>query len=84
MAVRENGECGRRLAGPADFGALRTDGGGGGAYRFGGTALAIVLLVPRTGSAWHSAFHRFAEVSIGIAVALFMTLAWPERELKPQ
>jgi uncharacterized membrane protein YgaE (UPF0421/DUF939 family) len=50
------------------------------AYRFGGIALAIVLLVPRTGSAWRIAFHRFAEVSIGIAVALFLTLVWPERE----
>jgi uncharacterized membrane protein YgaE (UPF0421/DUF939 family) len=54
------------------------------AYRFGGIALAIVLLVPRTGSAWHIAFHRFAEVSIGIAVALLLTLVRPERELKPQ
>jgi uncharacterized membrane protein YccC len=50
------------------------------AYRFGGIALAIVLLVPRTGSAWQIALHRFAEVSIGIAVALFLTLVWPERE----
>ena len=50
------------------------------AYRFGGIALAIVLLVPRTGSAWKIALHRFAEVSIGIAVALFLTLVWPERE----
>jgi uncharacterized membrane protein YccC len=49
-------------------------------YRFGGIALAIVLLVPRAGSAWQIAFHRFAEVSIGIAVALFLTLVWPERE----
>ena len=36
------------------------------AYRFGGIALTIVLLVPRTGSAWLVAFHRFSEVSIGI------------------
>jgi uncharacterized membrane protein YccC len=51
-------------------------------YRFGGIALAIVLLVPRTGFAWQIAFHRFAEVSIGIAVALFLTLVWPEREFQ--
>jgi uncharacterized membrane protein YccC len=49
------------------------------AYRFGGVALAIVLLVPRTEPAWQIAFHRFAEVSIGIAVALVMTVVWPER-----
>jgi uncharacterized membrane protein YgaE (UPF0421/DUF939 family) len=53
------------------------------AYRFGGIALAIVLLIPRTGPAWQIAFHRFAEVSIGIAVALIMTLVWPEREIPP-
>ena len=50
------------------------------AYRFGGVTLAIVLLVPRTNSAWHMAFHRFAEVAIGIAVALVLTVLWPESE----
>jgi uncharacterized membrane protein YgaE (UPF0421/DUF939 family) len=52
------------------------------AYRFGGVALAIVLLVPRTGaaSAWEVAFHRFAEVSIGIVVALIFAWIWPEGE----
>jgi uncharacterized membrane protein YccC len=52
------------------------------AYRFGGVALAIVLLVPRTGSAsaWQIAFHRFAEVSIGIVVALIFAWIWPEGE----
>ena len=49
------------------------------AYRFGGVTLAIVLLLPRGESAWRVAFHRFAEVSIGIAVALIMTAVWPER-----
>jgi uncharacterized membrane protein YccC len=53
------------------------------AYRFGGVTLAIVLLVPRTGPAWRVAFHRFAEVSIGIAVALILTVVWPEREAAP-
>ena len=48
------------------------------AYRFGGVTLAIVLLVPRTNSAWHMAFHRFAGVSIGIGVALVLTVLWPE------
>src|SRR6267143_6073854 len=49
------------------------------AYRFGGVTLAIVLLVPRTGPAWQIAFHRCAEVSIGIAVALILAVVWPER-----
>ncbi len=42
------------------------------AYRFGGITVAIVLLIPRTAPAWQVAFHRFAEVSIGIAVALIL------------
>ena len=50
------------------------------AYRFGAVALAIVLLVPRTAPAWQTAFHRFVEVAIGIAVALVLSVLWPERE----
>lgn len=50
------------------------------AYRFAGITAAIVLLVPRTGPAWHIAFHRFAEVSVGIGVALIFAGVWPERE----
>jgi len=50
------------------------------AYRLGGVALTIVLLIPRTGAAWRVAFHRFAEVSIGIAVALVLTAIWPDPE----
>jgi uncharacterized membrane protein YccC len=53
------------------------------AYRFGGITLAIVLLTPRAGPAWETAFHRFAEVSIGIGVALILTVVWPEREETP-
>jgi uncharacterized membrane protein YgaE (UPF0421/DUF939 family) len=53
------------------------------AYRFGGITLAIVLLVPRTGPAWQTAIHRFAEVSIGIGVALILAWVWPEREVTP-
>jgi uncharacterized membrane protein YgaE (UPF0421/DUF939 family) len=51
------------------------------AYRFGGITLAIVLLIPRAGPAWPIAFHRFAEVSIGIVVALILAAVWPEREV---
>ena len=54
------------------------------AYRFGGITLAIVMMVPRAGPAWQIAFHRFAEVSIGIGVALMLTVVWPEREFTPQ
>lgn len=50
------------------------------AYRFGGVTLAIVLLVPRPGPVWQTAFHRFAEVSIGIGVALLFAWVWPEKE----
>jgi uncharacterized membrane protein YccC len=50
------------------------------AYRFGGIALAIVVLLPRQAPAWQVAFHRFAEVSIGIGVALVLAVLWPEAE----
>jgi len=55
------------------------------AYRFAGVTLAIVLLIPRAGSGspWQIAFHRCAEVFIGIGVALMLTAVWPERELTP-
>jgi uncharacterized membrane protein YccC len=49
------------------------------AYRLGGVTLTIVMLVPRTKPAWQVAFHRSAGVSLGIAVALVMTIVWPER-----
>ncbi len=53
------------------------------AYRFGGVTVAIVLLVPRPGPAWRIAFHRFAEVSIGIGVALLLAWLWPEEDETP-
>jgi uncharacterized membrane protein YgaE (UPF0421/DUF939 family) len=53
------------------------------AFRFGGVTLAIVLFVPRTGPAWRIAFDRFAEVSIGIVVALLLAWIWPETEERP-
>ena len=53
------------------------------AYRFGGVTLAIVLLVPRAGPAWETAFHRCAEVFIGIGVALLLAVVWPEKEPLP-
>jgi uncharacterized membrane protein YgaE (UPF0421/DUF939 family) len=53
------------------------------AYRFGSVTLAIVLLVPRTGAPWQIALHRFAEVSIGIGMALVLAWVWPEKEVTP-
>jgi uncharacterized membrane protein YccC len=53
------------------------------AYRFGGIPLATVLLIPQTGPAGQIAFHRFAEVSIGIGVALLLTVLWPDTETAP-
>lgn len=53
------------------------------AYRFGGVTLSIVLLIPRANPAWKVALHRFAEVSIGIAVALLFATLWPEGEDPP-
>jgi uncharacterized membrane protein YgaE (UPF0421/DUF939 family) len=50
------------------------------AYRFGGITLAIVLLIPRPAAAWAIAFHRFAEVSIGLGIALILTIVWPEKD----
>jgi uncharacterized membrane protein YccC len=53
------------------------------AYRFAAVTLAIVVLVPRTGPSWQIAFHRFAEVFIGIGVALLLAVVWPDRESIP-
>ncbi|HLB93374.1 MAG TPA: FUSC family protein [Terriglobales bacterium] len=49
----------------------------GGAYRFAAITLSIVLLIPHTSGAWIVGWHRFLEVSLGIAVALVVTTVWP-------
>jgi|ERR1022692_1995960 uncharacterized membrane protein YgaE (UPF0421/DUF939 family) len=49
----------------------------GGAYRFAGITLSIILLIPRTRAPWLVGWHRFLEVSLGIAVALLVTTVWP-------
>jgi uncharacterized membrane protein YgaE (UPF0421/DUF939 family) len=51
----------------------------GGAYRFAAITLSIILLIPRARAPWITAWHRFLEVSLGIAVALVVTMAWPTR-----
>jgi uncharacterized membrane protein YgaE (UPF0421/DUF939 family) len=49
----------------------------GGAYRFAAITLSIVLLIPRSRAPWIVGWHRFLEVSLGVAVALVMTTLWP-------
>ncbi len=51
------------------------------AYRFAGITFALVLLIARPDPAWKIAFHRFAEVSIGIVVDLIFAGVWPEQEV---
>jgi uncharacterized membrane protein YccC len=48
------------------------------AYRYAGITLGIIMLVPGH-SGWNVALHRSFEVSVGIAVALGISAAWPER-----
>jgi uncharacterized membrane protein YgaE (UPF0421/DUF939 family) len=48
-----------------------------GAYRFAGITLSIIFLIPHTRAPWIVGWHRFLEVSLGIAVALVVTTAWP-------
>src|ERR1039458_1241009 len=50
----------------------------GGAYRFAGITLSIILLIPRTRAPWITGWHRFLEVSLGIAVALVVTTGWQQ------
>jgi len=50
------------------------------AYRYAGITLIIVMMIAHTQSPWMVAAHRFAEISIGLAVGLVLTAIWPERE----
>jgi uncharacterized membrane protein YgaE (UPF0421/DUF939 family) len=56
----------------------------GSAYRFAAIALTIVLLVGHDGSPWAVATHRSIEVSLGIAVALLITLIWRTPAARPR
>jgi uncharacterized membrane protein YgaE (UPF0421/DUF939 family) len=48
----------------------------GGAYRFAAITLTIILLIAHAAPPWIVAYHRFIEVSLGIAVALLLTKVW--------
>lgn len=43
-------------------------------YRLAGVTVAIILLVNHIESPWMTAFHRFLEVSLGVVVALLVSL----------
>jgi uncharacterized membrane protein YgaE (UPF0421/DUF939 family) len=49
----------------------------GTAYRFAAITLSIVLLIAHTRSSSIVAWHRFIEVSLGIGVALAVSILWP-------
>lgn len=55
---------------------LRVDG----AYRFAAITLSIVLLIAHNRPPWIIGLHRFLEVSMGIAVALAVTVLWPSNK----
>jgi len=48
------------------------------AYRYAGITLAVILLIPRSQNIWWVALDRFIEVSVGIVLALAVTMMWPE------
>jgi uncharacterized membrane protein YgaE (UPF0421/DUF939 family) len=48
----------------------------GTAYRFAAITLSIILLIAHAAPPWVVAYHRFVEVSLGIAVALLVTMVW--------
>ena len=50
-----------------------------GSYRVAAIALTIVLLISHDRPPWIVATHRFVEVSLGIGVALLITIVWKVR-----
>ena len=49
-------------------------------YSYAGMTLAIIVLIPRPEAPWIAAAHRFAEVSVGILVALAVVAVWGEEQ----
>jgi uncharacterized membrane protein YgaE (UPF0421/DUF939 family) len=53
----------------------------GEAFRFAAITLSIILLIAHTSLPWVVGWHRFVEVSLGIAVALAVSVVWPRPKL---
>jgi uncharacterized membrane protein YccC len=49
-------------------------------YSYAGITLAIIVLIPHPEAPWIAAVHRFAEVSLGILVALAVVAVWREEQ----
>ena len=47
-------------------------------YSYAGITLAIIVLIPHPEAPWIASAHRFAEVSLGILVALAVVAVWRE------
>ena len=47
-------------------------------YSYACITLVIIVLIPRAETPWIAAAHRFAEVSLGILVALAIVAVWRE------
>jgi hypothetical protein len=45
-------------------------------YSYACITLVIIVLIPRAEAPWIAAAHRFAEVSLGILVALGVVAIW--------
>ncbi len=50
----------------------------GGAFKFAAITLSIILLIPQKVAPWIAGWHRFLEVSLGIAVGLVVMTVWPQ------
>jgi uncharacterized membrane protein YccC len=49
-------------------------------YSYAGMTLVIIVLIPRPEAPWIAAVHRFAEVSLGILIALAVVAVWREEQ----
>jgi len=49
-------------------------------YSYAGMTLAIIVLIQRPEAPWITAVHRFAEVSLGILIALAVVAVWREEQ----
>jgi uncharacterized membrane protein YgaE (UPF0421/DUF939 family) len=49
-------------------------------YSYACITLTIIVMIPRAETPWIAAAHRFAEVSLGILVALAVVAVWREEQ----